>query len=148
MRHPIDTRCRLRESTGGLGEAWARDERVPPALRLREHRTPPSRGKRNRKPETNRGFRLITGAEIAEAAGVARARTLASRKAGALVAVAFAGLVVAVALPAGAATSSPVVGAIVPSATNIDVSGCAPGMAGRTHFGSVLPGVRGTKPCR
>ncbi len=42
-------------------------------------------------------------------------------------------------LPAGAASSGTVIGAVVPSATTIDVDECKSGTAGVTHFGSVLP---------
>jgi len=42
---------------------------------------------------------------------------------------------------APAASSSVVVSATVPSATNLDTSGCAPNVAGRTHFGALLPGA-------
>jgi uncharacterized delta-60 repeat protein len=51
--------------------------------------------------------------------------------------------------PAGAATSGTVVGATVPSATSMSVAGCAPGVPGRTWFGTVLPGSTsiGTSDC-
>lgn len=43
-------------------------------------------------------------------------------------------------LPGTAATSNVVVAAQVPSATNLDASGCATGQANRTEFGTVMPG--------
>jgi hypothetical protein len=48
-----------------------------------------------------------------------------------------------------AATSSTVVGAVVPSATFVNASGCAASASGRTDFGSTLPGstVLTTLPC-
>ncbi len=60
-------------------------------------------------------------------------------------------VVVTLAMPLGArygtaATSGTVVGATVPSATNIDTGACASGVAGRTHFGSVLPGTSVVTP--
>lgn len=56
----------------------------------------------------------------------------------------------ALAPAASAATNSTVVGATVPSATNLDASLCAAGMAGRTEFGVVLAGASAvtTDDCR
>jgi uncharacterized delta-60 repeat protein len=42
--------------------------------------------------------------------------------------------------PASGASSGTTVSATVPSATSLDVAGCGSGVAGKTHFGNVMPG--------
>lgn len=70
-------------------------------------------------------------------------RRIARARRGAACATAALAILVAVSTSgAGAASSSTVVGASVPSATWIDAGGCASNVAGKTSFGSVLPGSK------
>ncbi|MCW2921315.1 MAG: repeat protein [Thermoleophilia bacterium] len=54
------------------------------------------------------------------------------------------------AAPGGAATSSVVVDATIPTVTDVTATGCLPGVAGRTDFGVVIPGSSAvtTSDCR